>query len=72
MSLPFGRADQLDHDALKRLVYSIARVTDLVVHEPVSEGAFAEPGEGSRASDVLPAGVEQVRTRKLRCCHRRC
>lgn len=53
----FGRADQVDHAALERLCRSIARVVGLEVRNPKDEPA-ARP-----AQDVLPADVEQHRTR---------
>lgn len=53
----FGRADQVDVDALERLCRSIARVVGLEVRKPGAAGAEAAD------EDVLPAKVEQLRTR---------
>lgn len=53
----FGRADQVDHAALDRLCRSIARVVGLEIQDPKGECASA------RSGDVLPADVEQLRTR---------
>ena len=57
----FGRADQLDREALKRLCTSIARVCALTVID-------ATQGEGSSGSDgaaALPKDVTFVRTQEL-------
>jgi transposase len=52
----FGRADELDTEELRRLVRSIARVTDQEVKEPGTDGAPA-------VKDPFPPGVEVVTTR---------
>ena len=53
----FGRADEVDEDALRRLCQSIARVVGLEVHDP--RAGTPSPGVG----DVLRDDVVQVRTR---------
>jgi len=55
----FGRADQVDREALKRLCRSIARVCGLEVRDPMAEGRKAAVGR------ALPDGVTQVETRPL-------
>jgi len=55
----FGRADELDRDALVRLCRSIGRVCGVEVHDPLA-------GEQVPADDpVLAPGVHQILTRPL-------
>lgn len=58
----FGRADQLDRDALKRLCVSIARVCNVEVID--TEEGFITSDKGS-ANDDLPQNIELVRTVEL-------
>lgn len=65
MSVPhnihnFGRADQLDREALVRLCNSIARVCGLVIHDPVITGGSTEEDKAG-----LPDGVDLVKTKEL-------
>jgi len=65
MSVPkvihnFGRADQLDRDALVRLCRSVARVCGVEVHDPL------DAAEDSAAGDaVLPDGMRLIGTVEL-------
>jgi len=52
----FGRADEVDREALARLCRSIARVCGLEVYDPRQEGARRG------AENALPPGVTQVET----------
>lgn len=58
----FGRADELDREALVRLCRSIARVCDLEVHDPVQqvEASLVEDGgglaDGLRLEETLELG----------------
>lgn len=57
----FGRADEMDREALKRLCVSIARVCELTIVDP-QDDAQAPNGEGMTD---LPKGVELGRTVQL-------
>jgi transposase len=58
----FGRADELDREALKRLCMSIARVCGVSIVEAPEEGASSD---GSRAEFDLPKNVKLMGTVEL-------
>jgi transposase len=60
----FGRAEDIDHDDLKRLCGSIARVCGLAVSDPQQEGE--RKSEHQPASEVdLPGGIRVLGTVEL-------
>jgi transposase len=59
---PFGRADELDREALVRLCRSIARVCGLKVEDPLGEPTVRD---ATPVMSALPEGVTLVGSRRL-------